>query len=162
MTMTPEACQFSINMLLEQETDLTGQLSTLLDNEYAAITGKDFETFEQTIRDKTLTVEQLELLEKERISLLESAGYEPGPEGILLFMQWCDPGQDITPRWEQLLTLAAKCREKNRRNRQLIDLCSRHTRETLRILRGEEAQQDIYQADGDTDGGHDRRTLARV
>jgi flagellar biosynthesis/type III secretory pathway chaperone len=162
MTMTPEACHFSMNMLLEQETDLTSQLSILLDTEYAAITGKDFTALEQTIKDKALTVEQLELLERERIALVESAGYKAGPDDILVFMQWCDPGKDIISRWEQLLTLARKCRDQNRRNHQLVELCSRHTRETLRILRGEGPQQDIYQADGDTDSGHDRRTLARA
>ena len=162
MTMTPDACQFSMKMLLTQETALTEQLSALLDTEYQAITGKDFTTFEQTINDKHLTIEQLELLEQERFALIESADFKAGTDSILYFLQWCDPGQIITPRWEKLLALAGKCRGLNRRNQQLIELCSRNTRETLRILRGEETQQELYQADGDTSSGHDRRSLARA
>ena len=66
MTMTPDACQFSMSMLLKQETALTEALSTLLDREYAAITDKDFTGFEQVIAEKALTIEQLDLLEQER------------------------------------------------------------------------------------------------
>ncbi len=162
MTMTPDACQFSMSMLLKQETALTRQLSELLDSEYAAITDKDFTTFEQIITEKALTVEQLDLLEQERIALIESAGHKPGPDGFLYFLQWCDPAQHITPHWEQLLTLAGKCRDQNLRNHHLIELCSRHTRETLRVLRGEDPHPDLYSADGDTDSGHENRTLARA
>jgi flagellar biosynthesis/type III secretory pathway chaperone len=162
MTMTPDACQFSMGMLLKQESALTQQLSDLLDREFAAITDKDFATFEQIIAEKALTIEQLDLLEQERIALIESAGHKPGPDDILYFLQWCDPAQNITPDWEQLLSLAGKCRDQNLRNHHLIELCSRHTRDTLRILRGEDPQPDLYQADGDTNSGHENRTLARA
>jgi len=161
--MTPEACQFSMNMLLQQETDLTRQLSRLLDIEYEAVIGKDFTAFERTISEKAQTVEQLDLIDQERAALIESAGHKPGPEGILFFLQWCDPKRVITPQWEQLLTLAGKCRDQNRRNLHLIELCSRNTRETLRILRGEDIQPDLYQADGgDSNSGHENRSLARA
>jgi flagellar biosynthesis/type III secretory pathway chaperone len=162
MTMTPDACRFSMSMLLKQETALTRQLSELLDREYAAITEKDFATFEQTIAEKALTVEQMDLLGQERIALIESAGHKPGPDGILYFLQWCDPAQHITPDWEQLLALAGKCRDQNLRNHHLIELCSQHTRETLHVLRGEDPHADLYSADGDTDSGHENRTLARA
>ena len=162
MTMTPDACQFSMSMLLKQETALTEQLSALLDREYTAITEKDFTTFEQTIAEKALTVEQLDLLEQERAALIESVGHKPGPEGILYFLQWCDPTQIITPAWQQLLTLVGKCRDQNLRNHHLIELCSRRTRETLHVLRGEDPHSDLYQADGETDSGHENRTLARA
>ena len=162
MNMTPDACQFSMNMLLKQEAELTRQLSALLDTEFAAITDKDFTDFEQTVHEKAMTVEQLDLLEQERIAMIESAGFKPGPDGILYFFDWCDPSNNITPHWETLLGLVGKCRDQNRRNHHLIELCSHHTRETLRILRGEEAQPDLYQPDGDTRGGHDNRSLARA
>jgi len=162
MTMTPDACQFSMSMLLKQETALTRQLSELLDREYAAIIDKDFTTFEQTIAEKAQTVEQLDLLGQERIALIESAGHKPGPDGILYFLQWCDPAQHITPHWEQLLMLAGKCRDQNLRNHHLVEVCSRHTRETLRVLRGEDPHTDLYSAEGDTDSGHENRTLARA
>ena len=162
MTMTPDACQFSMSMLLKQEAALTKQLSALLDREYAAITDKDFATFEEIITEKALTVEQLDLLEQERVALIEMAGHKPDPDGFLYFLQWCDPQQNITAAWEELLALAGKCRDQNLRNHHLIELCSRHTRETLRILRGEDEQPDLYQADGDTDTGHQNRSLARA
>ncbi|MGB5260882.1 MAG: flagellar protein FlgN [Gammaproteobacteria bacterium] len=162
MTMTPDACQFSMSMLLKQETALTQQLSDLLDREFAAITDKDFAAFEQTVAEKALAVEQLDLLEQERVALIEAAGQKPGPGDFLYFLQWCDPAQNITPAWEQLLSLAGKCRDQNLRNHHLIELCSRHTRETLRILRGEDPQPDLYQADGDTGSGHENHTLARA
>ena len=162
MNMTPDTCQFSMNMLLKQEAGLTRELSALLDTEYAAITGRDFTAFEQTVHEKAMTVEQLDLLEQERIAMIESAGFDPGPDGIVNFFGWCDSSNNITPHWETLLDLVGKCRDQNRRNHQLIELCSRHTRETLRILRGEEAQPDLYQPDGDTGSGHDNRSLARA
>ena len=162
MNLTPDACQFSMSMLLRQETELTSQLSALLDAEFAAITDKDFTTFEQTVNEKSMTVEQLDLLEQERIALVESAGFETEPQKFSAFLEWCDPSANITPRWEQLLELAGKCSEQNRRNRHLIELCSRNTRETLRILRGEDEQPDLYQADGDTGSGHGQRSLARA
>lgn len=162
MNMTPEACQFSMKLLLQQQAELTRQLSAMLDREYAAVTARDFDAFEQVVQEKSLTVEQLDLLEQERIALIESAGYREQPDAMGSFLTWCDPGQTLTPQWEQLLALAGTCRDHNRRNHQLIELCSRHTRETLRILRGEEAQPELYQPDGETDSGHDNRPLARV
>lgn len=162
MTMTPDACQFSMKMLLNQETELTRQLSALLDAEFAAISGRNFTTFEENIREKANTVEQLDLLEQERIALLESASFKAGPDGMLYFLEWCDPTGNITPRWEQLLSLAGTCRDQNRRNHHLVELCSKNTRETLRILRGEEAQPNLYQPDGETSNGHENRSLARA
>ena len=162
MAMSPDTSRFSLNMLLKQVTSLTEQLSALLDREYAAITDRDFATFEGIITEKAQIVEQLDLLEQERTALVETAGHKPDADGFLHFLQCCDTQQNIGPVWEQLLVLAGKCRDQNLRNHHLIELCSRHTRDTLRILRGEDRQPDLYQADGDTDSGHRNRSLARA
>ncbi len=162
MSMTPDASQFSMNLLLKQETELTRQLLELLDREFAAITGRDFPDFEQIIGEKSMCVEQLDLIEQERIALTESAGYKPGPDGMLYFLQWCDPQKNISPRWDKLLSLASQCRDRNRRNHQLVEMCSQNTRDVLRILRGEEPGTATYQADGDTSDTFDRKAIARA
>lgn len=162
MSMTPDACQFSMSLLLRQETDLTRQLLELLDREFAAITNRDFPAFEQLINEKSMCIEQLDLLEQERIALTESAGYKPGPDGMLYFLQWCDPQKNISPRWDGLLGLAGQCRDRNRRNHQLVEMCSQNTRDVLRILRGEEPGATTYQADGDTRDDFDRKAIARA
>jgi flagellar biosynthesis/type III secretory pathway chaperone len=162
MTMQPDACRHGMYACLLQEIDLAQQFSILLGQEFSAITTRDIATLEAIIRDKRLLVEQLENLEQQRNALLDAAGFITGPEGTGACLQWCDRQQQLASQWDRLQVLAAECRQKNRKNRLLIELCGQHTYAALCVLRGEEPRLGTYGADGDTKPQHGSRSLTRA
>jgi flagellar biosynthesis/type III secretory pathway chaperone len=162
MTRNPDACRLGIGALLQKELELTEQLETLLADEYQAIAGRDTETFERLVSDKQQQLVLLARLEQERVVMLEESGFDDGHAGMTGCLQWCDPRQQLAALWQNLLSVARICHDQNRKNQQLVELCSRHAREALHLLRGEDTHQDVYQADGETDDRHSSRSLARV
>lgn len=162
MTGNRETSRSNIGTLLQRELELTTRLQALLADEYRAIVERDTTCFEQVIADKAGLLDRLSGLEQERATIQESAGFAAGHAGMKDCLCWCDPRQQIVPLWQALQANAAVCHRLNRRNRQLAELCSRHVREALHLLRGEEVRQDTYLADGETDHRHSSRSIARA
>jgi flagellar biosynthesis/type III secretory pathway chaperone len=162
MTMDPHAYRLAIGTLLQQELDLVTQFEALLADEYRVIAERDIAAFELIISDKTRRLGELARLEQERAAMQEGACFDAGHAGMTGCLTWCDPHNQLVPLWQNLLARARACHEQNRKNQLLADLCSRHARETLHLLRGEDPCQDLYQADGETDNRHGSRSLARV
>ncbi|MGB5540416.1 MAG: flagellar protein FlgN [Gammaproteobacteria bacterium] len=162
MPVNQDACRLGISTLLQQELELAERFETLLGDEYRVIASRDIAALEQLIGDKARLLEQLAGLEQERTALLKGAGFETGHPGMTHCLRWCDPQQQITPLWQRLQSQARICDNLNRKNQQLVDLCSRHAREALHLLRGEEPGQNTYQADGESDHHHSSRSLAKA
>lgn len=162
MADTRETCRTNIGNLLQRELELTTQLQPLLADEYRSIVERDTTCFEQLIADKAGLLERLSGLEQERATIQENAGFAAGHAGMEDCLCWCDPRQQLVPHWQALQAHAAVCHRLNRKNQQLAELCSRHVREALHLLRGEELRQDTYLADGETDHRHSSRSIARA
>lgn len=162
MHTNPGTCRTQLANLLSREVKLTERFADLLGDEYGSIARRDIATLECLIEDKTEILERLAALEQERMSALASAGFATGHDGMTACLQWCDPQRITLPLWETLQASAHVCSRLNRKNQQLVDLCSRHTRKVLHVLRGEDTGQQIYQADGETEHRHSNRSLAKV
>lgn len=148
--------------LVQQEISLVQQFITALEKEFAATTNRDIDTLEQVTEEKRVLVAELSALEQKRNRLLEDSGFAAGVAGIEPFLDWCDSQQQAGMPWNKLLELASICRAQNRKNRQLIELCSQHASEALRVLRGEEPGAETYCADGDRNQRPGGRSLARA
>jgi len=162
MPTDTDRCRSNIGTLLQKELSLTTQLKSRLDDEYLAIEGRDTLKFEQVVAEKARLLELLSGLEQERVAIQEAAGFDAGQTGFTDCLCRYDPQRQLVPLWQALQSHAGICRQLNRRNQQLVELCSRHVREALYLLRGEDPRQDTYQADGETDSGHSSRSIARV
>jgi flagellar biosynthesis/type III secretory pathway chaperone len=162
MNRQAETCRHRLHTLLQQETGCMQRFGAMLGQEFSAVTTRDIEALETVIQEKLALLARLEELEQERNMLLGANGYASGLPGMQECLQWCDPQRQLTVHWTELLTMASVCREENRRNRQLVELCSQHARATLRVLRGEDPRQDTYDAEGETRSGCGQRSLARA
>lgn len=151
-----------IGELLRQEKELADRFATLLAEEYRAVAERDIIALEQLIRDKSDMIEQLAAADRERTRLLAGAGYEDRRTAMMDCLQWCDHRHELSRSWQELQALARTCSELNRRNQRLVDLCCRHAREALTLLRGEETAQGTYEADGAADLRHGSRSLAKA
>jgi flagellar biosynthesis/type III secretory pathway chaperone len=146
--------------LLEQELAVSRQLKQLLAAEQAAITNHDIPAFEEIIASKQGTLEHLAAHEKARLFLLQSNGIKNGPEGMEDYIDSCQDNGLVADLWQQLLSIAGDCRDHNRKNHQLVELFSVHTRKALCILRGETTEQNVYGPGGDTSERHENRSIA--
>ena len=162
MSTGPGIPQTHMRKLLEQELDASKQLKQLLAAEQQAITGRDIPAFEKILEKKRLMLERIVQHEQERINLLESGGIEHGPESMDDYLKECHDDGMLPDLWQRLLSMAASCRDHNRQNHQLVELCSAHTRKALCILRGEVMDQNVYGPDGDTSDPHGNRSIAIV
>ena len=162
MNPQTDTCRHRLYALLEQETRCMQRFGALLGQEFSAVAARDIDTLEAVTREKLALVSRLEELEQGRNALLAANGFGSGPQGMQECLQWCDPQRRLASYWTELLQTARLCRQDNHRNRQLVELCSRHARQAVRVLRGEDPRQDTYGAEGETQPGFGRRSLARA
>lgn len=160
MITRPDISQARMCKLLEQELAVSRQLKQLLAAEQAAITNHDILAFEEIIASKQGTLEHLAAHEKARLFLLQSNGIKNGPEGMEDYIDSCQDNGLVADLWQQLLSIAGDCRDHNRKNHQLVELFSVHTRKALCILRGETTEQNVYGPGGDTSERHENRSIA--
>jgi flagellar biosynthesis/type III secretory pathway chaperone len=151
-----------MSKLLEQELEASKQLKQLLTAEQQAITGRDIPAFEEILKKKQLLLERIVQHEQERLNLLESAGTGHVAESMDEYLKECHDDGRLPDLWQRLLSMAASCRDQNRQNHQLVELCSEHTRKALCILRGESMEKNVYGPDGDTNNPHENRSLGIV
>ena len=162
MSTRPSIPQAHMSKLLEQELDASKQLKQLLTAEQQALTGRDIPAFEELLKKKQLLLERIVQHEQERLNLLESSGIEHGPESMDDYLKGCHDNDRLPVLWQRLLSMAASCRDHNRQNHQLVELCSEHTRKALCVLRGESMEKNVYGPDGDTNNPHGNRSLGIV
>lgn len=157
-----EACRLTIGSLLDRELQLFSRFEAILSSEYRSITERDIAALEQIISDKSSLLEQLAALEQERTRALRDAGFGADHTAMHECLRSSDPQQILSAQWQTLQRLAYTCSAQNRKNQQLVDLCSRRVRDVLHVLRGEEPGQQTYLADGEADHRHSSRSLAKV
>lgn len=155
-------CHLQIRDLLHSEIELMKRFESVLAGEYRAITEREIVLLEQIITDKSRLLEQLASLEHERTQAVTSAGFGTGPAAMADCLRDAEPDLALPALWHELQKTARNCQDMNRKNQHLVDLCSRHTRNVLHVLRGEEPGQQTYLSDGETDDRHCSRSLAKV
>ena len=160
--MKPGILLAGMSKLLQQELATSEQLKQLLAAERTAITERDIPAFEEILEKKRSVLEQFAHYEQERMLLLESHGIEHGPGSMDDCIKMYPADSMLAGLWQQLLVTAAECREQNRQNHLLVELCSAHTRKALCVLRGEAMEQNVYGPDGDTSDPHRNRSLGIV
>jgi len=156
----PGISKAHVSQLFDQELATCSRLMQLLVDENNAIIDRDILSFEKIVGEKRLVLERMIEHEKERFHLLESNGIRPGLESMNDCLELIHDDGRLSALWQQILEMAADCRDRNRKNHMLVGLCSSHTRKALCILRGEPMTQSMYGPDGETCDTHENISLA--
>ena len=135
--MNPEAFNPSslVDVLDEQIRTAQAMLGTL-DRESKALIESNPEALNSAGADKARLVETLELLERERRDLTDALSVELS----------ASKGDNASTRWQELLGLIEKCRERNQQNGVMVKARREQVLEALKLLRGSELE--LYDSTG--------------
>ena len=137
-------------------------LKEALEDERRALETQDLDGLNSVVDSKTACVEKLRALDTKRVQLCEHWGFENGPHQMTALIEWCDEGQLISSRWEQLLVLAAEGSALNMTNGAIIRVRQQQFESSLSILRGGTPGSDTYGQNGAETGDFNRRSLAEA
>lgn len=113
------ATEFKISDCLTQEIALMTKLNELLKNEQLALVDNEISALNQYTQEKSILVNQVNELERQRAQHLTGLGYANTLEGVQSFLEQAD---ESTQRdWQTLLGLTAEARESNRANGLMIN-----------------------------------------
>ncbi len=132
--------------LLQIELEQTRELLELLNLESDALSEASPASLEKLLENKQLLIRQLETTGSKREEMLASMRNHPAAET-------CDPLNDqpqLAALWQELLTIAQQCQDKNRQNGCVIELGQKKSQQALDILRGVKSRVDVYNNDGQT------------
>jgi flagellar biosynthesis/type III secretory pathway chaperone len=125
----------SIDRLLAAEIEGARQLLGVLRREQQALTGRDPDTVEQAVADKSQAIATLQQLTLRRHTL---AGSLPPP----------GPHTPVASRRSELEQLLVELRQQNEINGALVQRRLQHARQALAVLRGQSGQTDLYDPRG--------------
>ena len=143
--------------VVAEEADFVERFVRLLEEEKALLTEGRTEALAAAIEKKEALAAELDALARQRGDYLAAGGFSPDRAGM---ESWSasHPGQtEVLAAWNRSLSLAARAKELNRVNGQLIRLHLRHTGEALEILLRKEDPLDLYGPDGRATASGDQR-----
>ena len=140
-----------LTIQLQGEIRFTQNLHQSLEMESNALIASDITALEKATADKSQYIHQLELLAQERETLVATIGGEQ-----LLEVEPC------LSLWQDLLTLAASCQEKNLINGSIIKMGIRQSQKALDILQGIPDKPELYNHSGQTTRTGKSSTLAQA
>jgi flagellar biosynthesis/type III secretory pathway chaperone len=159
--------QQMIQQIIKEEIECAHKLIQSLDLEYEALAGHHAAVLEDVVRDKQGTIQQLELISRQREKLLtvfDGVTVSKDSENNTDY-QFHGNGQ-LTDLWNELIDAAEKCRDKNRVNGSIVELVSKQSRHALDILQGilpdASPVSELYDNAGQTTKSANKRSLVQV
>ncbi|MDR2164321.1 MAG: flagellar protein FlgN [Zoogloeaceae bacterium] len=143
--------------IIIQEADFVERFVRLLEQEKVLLTEGRTEALVAAVKDKEQLAAKLNDLTQRRGRYLADNGFAPNRAGM---ESWSarHPGQEqAIAAWNRTLALAARAKELNRLNGQLIELHMQYTGQALEILLRKENRLDLYGPDGRSTASGDRR-----
>jgi flagellar biosynthesis/type III secretory pathway chaperone len=159
--MDKQNCQNSLKQIMQQETGHTEKLLTLLDQERSLVSGNPEELM-RVSEEKLKLIEQLELLNQKRNSIVQECGYAPDKQGMEACISWCSPDKSLHAVWQQLSQNVIECRSQNQLNGSVMDNSMRAIRQALSILYGQTSQESGYNASGSEVNDKLSRSIAKA
>ncbi|VAW97415.1 hypothetical protein MNBD_GAMMA23-920 [hydrothermal vent metagenome] len=154
----------NITPLLEDIANYLEQLFHALENEYTALSNNDLQAIESIAQEKTILMEQLEDLNKERHTLLEAAGLNLSENGIDDFLNSSTLADNpvLKTLWGNISSLSKQCEKQNNINGIIIENNKRHTENALSILQGKQQTTELYSSKGQSIKMAKNQTLIRA
>jgi flagellar biosynthesis/type III secretory pathway chaperone len=149
--------------LVEQEHNALARLNQLLVEEYAILRQRELERLETIADSKIEVISLLEQCERDRHSLLQSAGLKADKAGLEAMLDR-DLSGELSRRWDALLEQLAACQRQNFTNGQIMEASRRNSQRILSILMGQgrDDRAQLYTARGATTRGRYSSTGLKV
>ncbi len=153
-----------ITPLLEETASYLEQLFQALLNENKALADDNIQAVQEIAQEKVLLMEQLEDLNKERRSLLETAGLDLSATGIDDFFSnnSITKSSGLSALWKTIATLSKQCEKQNNINGIVIENNKRRTESALSILQGKQQTTELYSNKGQSIKMSGKQTLIRA
>ena len=134
----------------------TERLHSLLEQERAALEGRQVEALISLSEEKNKTVTQIN-----ELMVQLSGAPKAGEDFIESLFNALDVGEgsEIVRQWRRIQELTRRCREMNETNGALIALMQETNRQAMTLFFGQRREQVDYGADGQTRANSDARLL---
>ena len=160
-----EQQQQQYSQLLQREIELARALKTSLEVEYKALSSPDATGLQNIVSEKQEIISALETMGKQRETQLRAQGVLQGPNTAHEVQRVFNSTRQLSNDWNELLSLAADCQEKNRINGRIVELGVRHSINALEILRGNitgASSAHLYDHSGHTSNAAEKRSIAQA
>ena len=138
-------------LLLEGEISYTRKLLETLNRETEILVARDISALESFTAEKAELINQLKSIAEQRETLLAELDGEP-----------LKTDDQAAALWQDLMSLAANCQEKNHINGSIIEIGHRQSQQALDILQGTARKPELYDHAGHTTRSGKSSTLARA
>jgi flagella synthesis protein FlgN len=143
--------------IVVEEADFVERFVRLLEEEKALLTEGRTEALAAAVEKKEALAARLNALARQRGDYLAADGFSPDRAGMESWSARHPEQREALAAWNRSLSLAARAKEINRVNGQLIRLHLRHTGEALEVLLRKEGRLDLYGPDGRATASEDQR-----
>ena len=141
-----------LNHTLESDLTTTGQLLDLLNRERQSLEQRDYQTFQQLLREKQSLLQHLENQSKQRQQLLKAAGFSDETSTLQAADHYAPA---VAQAWRSLVEQWKRCQELNAVNERIAQRTRLVANRILDILRGSRGGTRLYDNKGSahTSGG---------
>ena len=143
-TPNPQDLQ-RVALLLEAESSQLGKFLDLLEREETVLISGDTDGLLSITREKDERYRQLQHLHDDRSVLVARLSRGKGDAAI---RSLCARMPKALARWDEVLSLASRARERNRMNGQLIARHMQHNQAALSVLLAAADHPQLYDAEG--------------
>ena|GEM_PF-885110 len=137
-------------------------LKESLEDERQALEKQDMGAMQVAVDNKSVYVKTLQDLDLRREELCQSLGFQTGAGQMSQLIEWCDDGDLINNRWQQLMVIAADSRALNMTNGAIIRVRQQQIESSLSLIRGTAPGSDTYGHNGAEFGDYGSRSLAEA
>jgi flagella synthesis protein FlgN len=137
--------------VLQSEYKISADLLESLKLERQALIDADIDRVNQLSEKKQPLVLQLEVLGKQRETILKSVGFNPDKAGLSAFISNLPEKQNQTMNkvLSQLKAMAEACRHQNQLNGGIVNVNRQYVQRAMNIFRGRDTNADAYGPGGE-------------
>jgi flagellar biosynthesis/type III secretory pathway chaperone len=144
------------------EADSIARFVRLLERENALLAEGRTDELPAAVEEKEWLAAQLNELTQRRGRWLVELGFSPDRQGMEAWAARYPEQKEAIAAWHRVLSLAARAKEQNRVNGQLIQLHMQFAGQALDVLQRKESHLDLYGPDGRSTNPSGRKIDAAV
>lgn len=143
--------------ILRRELDGMQQLSSILGEEFAAMSSGDADALERVMSGKSAVLTHLQEAASARMAALQAAGVAVSREAVEAWLRAAGGSADGLVLWQELLQLTREVHGNHQTNQALLEGLMRHNQQALDLLTRLANPDLTYQSDGSTIGSFGKR-----
>ncbi|HEX2790939.1 MAG TPA: flagellar protein FlgN [Steroidobacteraceae bacterium] len=161
MTLQRAEVRAHLSRILDEESQLLGELETLLRDESAILKSDDVEAIARIGSTRQHCIDALTRLDAERADSCRMLSFGQGRGAVSKLYSWCDPGGALESHWLANLAIARRCQQLNDTNGAVVTARLSRVQQLLMVIRGTSAPP-VYSARGARHGVLGMRDLGRA